>query len=439
MSIHGDNWLENTNWQLCSKIYPYNSPATVTAMKPDGSGLQDRVFVNTFPTGQNRPILTVTNTGQLQEGSLISFGQDHGGFSGVTGALYTLRVRNLLSNASFQINLPFNATSPGSSSLWAYPVGISDLGVSTKAPDGWTKTQSLVMWIDDFTVNRCPGAKRVLGLRKGVSTVEKLIWKANAATLGALRGRKVSLAGMFRQKVGSGSSVLTIDDGVSPASSMALTGAAYVNSATNNYEFRDNDAYTVNPNATSLTVTFDFAGSVGDIVYVGTPTLKYGCGMTPDCLGQPRQEIIAPDNMNHWNPPSLTPFTNSWPTTPLFPGTSLYGFVDLDIEALSWGQCHSSIREVHAKIELTTTFKGEIFFSTAFNPDGATQADAKLVFGPQQTTQDSGIMITSGPSFLPLRPGTAAGGSQPGCIAIFGVIPGHHIQYATFDMDKVMA
>ena len=436
MTVSGANMMGNSNFQLASQTYPYNTPAVVTAMKADGTGLQNPLAITSFSWGNPQPTFIASNTGDIENDTLLSFGGPSAGtLFGTAARSYALRIRNLVPNTSFVANLPFNALSPASVGITAYPVKISNLGTSTSGlADGWSKTQSLIAWIDDCSINRCPGAKRVMGMRKGSNSVERFIWQANAGELVALRGRKISFAGMFRQKVGSGPSVLTINDGVAPASSTALTGSAYVNAPTNNYEFKSNDGFVVGLNAPSLTITFDFAGSIGDIVYIGTPTTKYGSGMTPDDLGAPLQEVINPDDQSHWNPPSLTPFTGNWPTTALVPGSSLYGF-QLDMFALSWGQCHWSVREINMKLEFTAASATEIIFTGNLNPDGLT----KLVFGSQQTIQTNGlVMICAGPSMMPLRPSEVANGSLPGYFTLFGVFPGHPIISATFDMDKVM-
>lgn len=428
-TVRGPNLLPNTNWQLFSGFA--GNPSATSAMKADGTGYQNSVVVSSFSVTNNQPTCLTSNTQDLYENCLVVFGSGLGGFSG-----WALRAFGIVPNTSFKVQMPFITTSPGvSSAITAFPMGIGDAGTSSGGPDGWSKTSSLIMWADDFATNRCPGAVRVMGLRKGITGTENFYCTFSSDLISKIRGRTVTLGAMVRCKVGGTTSRLFINDGVNAATlSNVLTGSGFVDAANNNYEFVS-VTQTISFNATSCDFGLSTSGNAGEIYYFGIPTLKYGSGMSANDLGQMPNEHIHANA--HWNPPSLVPLAKTFPASELIAGSGLYGWAGLDIEALSYGQCHSSIRKVNAKIESTCATVNQIIFVGAMKGDLV--ASVPLTFGLQTYTQIAGKEIDSNMNMVPLRVGPSSYGSPPGCFVIFGNLASTVITALTFDFDDVMA
>lgn len=428
--VTGANLMRNTNWQLSSKLIALTT--VTSAMKADGTGLQAAVSVSSFVTANNQPTCFTSDTKDLYNGCLVAFGNGHAGLSG--GGL---RVIGLVPNTSFKVQLQLGGSSPGSSSaLTAFPIGILEPGTFSTAPDcGWSKTASLVMWPDDFPTNRCPGAKRVLGLRATAASTATFTYTVDSDDLPSLRGRTLSLGMRIRQKVGAGTPPrIFINDGVNAtAYSANITGPAFTDAANNNYQFVT-VTLTVSPSCTALTAGVEWATAIGDIIYLATPTLKYGQGMTSDDLGQPFNEYIPADT--HWNPPFSVPFSGTFPATEMITGSGLYGWPGVDIEAVSQCQCHSSVRYVRAKIESHCHDVNQVIFVAGMKGDMV--SSVPLTFGLQAATQIVDKEIDTNMEFVPMKTGPSNFGSPPGCIAIFGNLPSTVINALTFDFDDVI-
>lgn len=424
----GQNLLPNTNWQLISKLIAKRSKTS--AMKEDGTEFQAQVDIQSFDVRNRQPTFYCNNTRELYNGAIIVFGD---GLQGLSG--YGLRVLGLVPNVSFKCQLPFERVSPDVSvPLTAFAAGISQTGGSAFAPDGgWGKTPSLVLWIDDFANNQCPGARRVLGLRKGVSNNENFEWTCPQEHIARLRGRAVTF-GMFtrvKRSQSAASPRLFISDGVSPQSfSNSADGQRFNDAANLNFQLLTVTC-TISPSAQSLNLGLEFHGVRDDICYCAIPTLKYGTTMSVHDLGQDINEQLRADT--HWNPPFSVPFTGASPATELVPKSGLFGWINLDIEALSLCQCHGSVSKVNCKIELTTQLPGLTFFVAALDVERV-----QLVFGPQATTQVAHRMVVGGPTMLPLRRGETWAGSPPGCFSMFCDKPGALLDNVTFDFDDVI-
>jgi hypothetical protein len=430
--VVGDNLLPNTNWQLTSKLVP--DLDKTSAMKADGTETQAQIDIQSFDVNNNQPTFYSHNTRELYSGAIVVFG---GNLS--PKPTYALRVLGLVPNVSFKCQLPFGHLSPSvSGPITAFAAGISQPGGTAFAPDGgWSKTESLAFWIDDFRENRCPGAKRVIGLRKSINDNENFLWTCATERLLEFAGRKITFGALLRLKrttTAASPRLFISDSSTSSFSEWAKVGALS-DPTYGNYQLLT-VSHPVHKQTTALALGVEFHGAKGDITYLATPTLKFGGLMLAADLGQNRSEFLRADT--HWNPPSLVPFASTSPAQPL-PNTTgqdnpgLFGWSNLDLEALSLCQCHSSVSKVNCKIELTTETPGLRFFVAALD-----EARVQLVFGPQQTTQVKNQMIVGGPAMLPLRTGEPWAGSPPGCFSMFCDRPNAAIANVTFDFDDVL-
>jgi hypothetical protein len=425
--VSGPNLLYNTNWQLFSGFI--GSLTATTAASATGTGLQNSVAISSFSSVNQQPTFFTSNTQELHNGSLVTFGTGQGGLSG-----YALRVINLTPNVSFGCQLPFGNTSLTSSAITAFPCGIYDPGGSGNAADPWTKF-GLAMWPDDFAANACPGAKRVLGLRKISNALESFTFTVLPEQLATYRGRNITFGALVRQKVGAGGVVLNISDNATSTSSTPFTGSSFVDANNNNYQFQSVTAR-VSLTASSLTINVLVPGAIGDIIYLGIPTMKFGTFMTVNDLGQNPHELIVANS--HWNPPCTVPFTKSFPATQIGTGgTGLYGWSGIDIEAIGLGQAHNSLSKMNCKIECQSPTVGLQFFVGAMAGDVV--PSVPLTFGPQTHIQVANNIMATSMTWCPLRVGPSSFGSPPGTFAFFTGNPGGAVTQVTFDFDDVMA
>jgi hypothetical protein len=111
-----------------------------------------------------------------------------------------------------------------------------------------------------------------------------------------------------------------------------------------NHETRDFQFLFVNHhvglNANRLHVGLEVHGIQRDISYLAIPTVKYGENILVNDLGQDVNELLRADT--HWNPDFSVPFSGTSPPEQLVRGSGLHGWGNLDLEALSLCQCHSS-------------------------------------------------------------------------------------------------
>lgn len=408
-TVQCENLLPNTNWQLMS-----TNAAPQTKMNVEGTGTESPVSFSSFTASSNTPTFLTTNTQRLNVGDRVYI-NGLGNLS-VSGMIVTA----VTTNTSFTLALPLGLLSPASSTGSAIPIGNGDsLGNTTGASGvGWNKTVTLISWADDFSVNRATGAKRVMGFRKAVAGVETHYWNnstRNGTDMSQFVGRTVTFGAVVRQKVkgGAGTFRLQINDTVSTTSSASGTGSG-------SYEFLT-VTKTISANATDLLAIVSFEGTTGDVYYLGLPTLIFGSALPQTQLGPPPNEMLF---AGHWNPPILTPLAMTFPAT-AYPGTGglLFGFSGEDIEALSYGVAHHTIKAARCKIELTTPVAGRMLLTGS-----EIGTNAQLVFGPQQVTQVGGVVnVACGVlSFAP-----------NGKFALFTAAANTVITNATFDFDVV--
>jgi hypothetical protein len=327
-------------------------------------------------------------------------------------------VSAVVANTSFTLTLPLGLLSPSTNSGTALPIGIGDLAGNTTGASGvgWSKTVTLISWVDDFVANRQTGAKRVMGFRKAVVGVEAQYWNnqtRSGTDMSRFAGRTVTFGAWVKQKVkgGSGTFRLQLNDTVSTTNSTNGTGSGA-------YEFLT-VTKTIAAAATDLIAIVSFEGTTSDIYYLALPTLVFGSNLPSEYAGPPREETLF---AGHWNPPLLTPLAMTFPAA-AYAGTGglLFGFADQDMEAMSYGVCHHTVKGVSTKIEFTTATVGFMIFT-------ASDIVGQLVFGPQVVTQVTNQMIV-GAGILSFKAG--------GKFAIFTATTNTIITNATFDFDFV--
>lgn len=379
-----NNLLPNTNWQMMA----IQSGTHSAAMSVGGTTTVGGVSYTGFTVDSSDPnLIKVTfataDTGALFVGQLFTV--NTAGFPNSA-----LRVSKMVTNTSFSAIMPLGIAPPGTAAGAATPLGVGDI-TATGTPylaDGWSKATTLYNWPDDYAANRCPGAKRVMGLRKGVAAVEIAgtdLAASNAegslGNIAALRGRTITFGALVWQKVqgGAGTWTLRIDDSAGASRSAAGAGSAYADATYGGYEFIS-VTRTIDANATGVAVYLELNGAVGDVYYFAVPTLVVGPSLTRESCGPNPQEILK---CTHWNPTLLTPLAMTLPAA-AFPGTggALWGFsgASVDIGAMSYGAMHNTVKAVKAKIELDIPFQGGNCLFTGSSLTGP------LMFGPQQYT-----------------------------------------------------
>jgi hypothetical protein len=410
-----DNFLPNVNWQSWAIVG--GGVNYITKMNAAGTAAQTAVSSSAFTPSSNTPTFTTSNTQQLKNGDLViitgnSFKWTYNGVAG-TPPVTAVRVTNLIPNTSFQVTGQLGGLSPASSvATTVTPISPGYSGATGIAADGWDKTSTLTVWPDDFAANAYPGAIRTMGVLKDLGTAETVYWACQPTQLAKYAGRTVTFGVPVFQKVqgGSGTWKLWINDGVTTTYSGNGTGASV-----SGFQFLSVTA-NISAAATQLLIEIEFDGAAGDVYYVALPTAVLGSTLTAaNCRQMPSELILVP----HWNPPLLTPLTGTFPVATLG-GSSYYGWQELDLEAMSFGSMHNSVRMVDCKVELTTSTVGAMFF-TGSNMTG-------LSFGPQAVTQVSGVMIP-GQGILPL--------AADGTFTIFTNTSGLSLTNATFDLGAV--
>jgi hypothetical protein len=212
---------------------------------------------------------------------------------------------------------------------------------------------------------------------------------------------------------------LHIDDSGGGAASLNGTGVSF-----GGYEFRT-VTRTIPQNATSIAFYINMTGNSGDVFDVALPTCAFVPSLVQSQLKQNSGEVIRATS--HWNPPILTPFIGTFPTSQICGGCGLYGWNGADLEALSLGIVHNSVGNVYGKLEwkTTTPYVGcNIFFGANVNTTNG------LTFGLQAAGQVNNIVTPTSIGRIPLY--------HDGTVALYtdcssGVIPIN----GTFDFSDV--
>lgn len=419
--VSGENLLTNTNFQLHSNLTGDGGDAS-TRVNEAGTGLSSGIYVTSHSSNNAQPTFATANTQDMKTGDIFRVWPPTGLFAGTA-----LRVIGLVLNTSFAAQLPWGFVSPTSAPVSVWPVGIISPNGSTIAADGWLKTTGIYYWVDDWAANACPGAKRVAGMRKISGGDEALFWRASAQKLKSFAGTTLTLGAMIYQKVkGAGAGARLI---INQASGATRSTSVTVGS----WQFVTVTA-AIAANTTFLDIGGELPGSNGDIVYFGLPTLKRGSLMLQSDLGQPQNEHIVAKT--HWNPPTTVPLTQDFPATAMGTIPGLYGYAGLDIEALSFGQCHDTVQKVNCKIEAQSPTVGLEVFMGAM--EGDLIPSVPLTFGPQTHIQVANVIQATSMTWCPLRVGPSNYDSPQGCFVFFTGHSAGVLTQATFDFDDVM-
>lgn len=311
--------------------------------------------------------------------------------------------------------------------LTVTPISPGDVTASGggQAADNWKRSSSSTMiWADDFTQNVPPGAIRSLGIRKASGAQETVSWQAAPNQLKRYAGRTITCGGLVKQGVqgGAGTWRFFINDGVNAvAYSSSGAGAAYSNPLTayGAFEFKT-VTLTVSTNPALFQTGTSYDGNAGDVLYKATPDCVFGSYLTIAQLRQNTFDEMRP--VGHSNPPLLTPLQITFPSSQTPAGSGNYGWTGIDFEAISLGQIHKSVAMARAKLEWQTTTVGAILFT-------GSRLDYSLIFGPQASTQVSGVIFPTAPAWIPL--------ADDGSFAIFTNTSGLVPTQGTFDFDMV--
>jgi hypothetical protein len=423
-----ENILPNVNWQQWTGLVP------VVKQNSTGTAAQTPASCASFVTTNGNPTFTCSNTQQIKVGDLVvvatgaSFTtQAYNQFWGFSGPNYincasqveciptagttsncasqpatcyvmAARVTGVVSNTSIAIQGNFTGVSPASSSAtFLFPIVRGDTGVTTQAPDGWTKTSTLALAPDDFATHAYPGAIRPLWMKKGATGQEVLQWAVPQNQMARYQGQTLTCGVAVNQTVQGGANTwhIAINDNVNTGTSSAQgTGSSF-----GGYQF-ESVTHTIAQTATSIVVYISTDGNSGDVLYAALPTCAFVPSMVQSQLKQNAFERIRA--FGHCNPPLLTPLIITFGTA-IVPST-YWGWNSIDMEAISLGCYHQSLGAVWGKIEwTTTTVNGMIFSGTV-----ASTTVPELIFGPQVITQVSGVTNAAAGIFPLFHDGTFA-------------------------------
>lgn len=428
ITYRGDNFAPNCQWQL------WGQSLWVGKQNAAGTGDQPPISISGFDVSNNQPACFSSNTGEIKIGDIGLFGAGFqwgyrvNGYQPIGGAYLTAnRVANVVPNSAIAVQGYFGGISPAASAATAFQaITPGDGGSSTNSASGWTKDSGLACWADDMTVNRCPGAIRVKGVRKTSGSTLTTRFAIQPKKLRHYAGRDVVFGVLVYHKVqgGAGTSRAFISEpGIGVTYSTSATGNSYVNpdSSYGKYEFLQ-VTRRVDANTTALEFGVSLDGNSSDVYYIAIPSAYFGTALTLYDLKQRPGEVIE---SIHWNPAMLTPFQLALPTTDIVVGAGgLYGWNNIDLEAISMGTVHKSISACKAKFEWKSSTVG----AYAFAADQATLQH--LRFGLQTVTQVANVNDTDSGEW-PLY--------EDGTISLFGTVAGQTGHILTLDFWDVIA
>ena len=406
-----DNLLPNVQNQLWSGVQ------FITKQNAAGTAAQTALSCSGFNTTNANPTITCANTQTLRVNDLIwtsivgfwgyaGVGYINCGSVNCTAGLVTSnRVTTVTTNTSVVIASPgFGGVSPAASAAVTLTPIAPGAASGTNGADGWTKTGTLLATIDDWgaaatpATTVYPGCERPLLLRKGITGQEIYEYNVPANAIGRFQGQTVTFGAAVYQRVQGGASTfnLHIDDTTGSTASANGTG-----SGLGGYQFLS-VTRTIAQAATAVAIYINLTGNSGDVFDICLPTAAFVPTMVQSQLKQNAFERVKATS--HWNPPLLTPFSITFPTSVICTGCGLYGWNSNDLEALSFGTIHNTVPYVHCKLEWTSTTVGKnVFFGGNVNTTNG------LTFGLQAATQVSGVVFPTNDSSVPLyHDGTVA-------------------------------
>jgi hypothetical protein len=303
------------------------------------------------------------------------------------GYVTSARVLEVVPNVSIKIKGDLKGITPATSQ-WSVllPIHQADFnGNGIYGPDGWLKSQCLGVGVDDFGAaatpisTAYPGAIRPLLIRKRCNGPEKLYVKVPSTQLPRFAGRTVTCEVPIFQRIQG--SVDTWNWFIADNSSTATVVGTGV--SVGGYEFKT-VTKTLPMNLTSLEFGFNPPGVIGDLFDMAPSSCHFGTHAVPeDEIAENPDPLIRANG--HINFPLFTPFTITFPTVQMCPLCSgLFGYNDIDLEAVSLGAYHPSFGAINAKMEWTTSTLDAIVFMCS---SVQTTPLNGLSFGIQETTQ----------------------------------------------------
>jgi hypothetical protein len=434
-------------WQLWTEVPQAGGlNGKVTA---DGTNVQTASACASFsPTTSATPTFTCANTGAIRVNdfvvsSIISFW----GFAGVgyatcgqvncvNGYVTSAQVSAVVANTSITLAPPFAgvgaSVSPGASSASTL-LAVAPYGSGIYGPDGWNKTTTLLVTIDDWGAQALPastaypGCERPLLLRKGVTGQETFTYNISPQDVVRWQGQTVTFGAVVYQRVQGGASTwnLHIDDGVGSSSSINGTGAGF-----GGYQFLT-VSRTIAANATTVAIYFNLLGNAGDVFDACLPTAAFTASLVQNQLGQRYGETIRANG--HWNPPLMNSWHIDMPSTELVVGSGLYGYNGINLEAISLGMYHKSLGNIYCMLELVSSNAPPVILFTGART--SIVPGNNLSFGPRVTTSTASIIVAGTMSRWPVyHDGTVTVFSN-----IIGLVMSTGANAATVDCTDVEA
>lgn len=256
------NLLSNTKWQVRTGLSP------ITIQNHQATGGLPAMSVSSYTTGSNTVVCTTADTSQYKVGDLVTFsGGCHANMK-----ICSSKIEALVVDTSFTVSLPHGAL--GTSSAACSVVGIQrgDIAASTgSGPDGWTKTSSLSLWVDENSENAYNNSLRQIGLKKTTAGSEYFYHKFNTR-LDELRGQTVVFGGGGMHKIKGGSNTwraMINCDGTG--------GGLTVSPPAEGTGYEWCEVFAVIPeDATYVDIGYQLTGDIGDAYFVTHPMSAYG-------------------------------------------------------------------------------------------------------------------------------------------------------------------
>jgi hypothetical protein len=299
---------------------------------------------------------------------------------------------------SFVASPPRGYLPVSSSSGTAQPADLADLTGAANITEwamGWTKTNTLIFWPDDYTADIEPGCLRAAGFYKNsVATEQDAGQPLMSEVVQSIRGRVVTAAFRVKQRVkgGSGTSAAyALIDGVSTYGSNTAGSGSYEDAQI---------SITIPSTASSVVFGVALVGAATDQYYVCEPHLSITPYLPSHFYTAPRGEQFIPNN-------TLNPATYigaAWTMPTYLDSTGVFYSAPIDFYGETQGWVHWSVVEVRINSEWrSATVGAPVAYRNIF---GASAAGVGIVYGPVSYSQ---IASSAG-----------SGGTVPGLTPIAG-------------------
>ena len=326
------NFAPNSQWEIVTGV------ASGTMENIEGTGTMPSISASANTTGSNTVTFTITSTGELKIGDLISVSG-----SGVSSVLTisTMRITALSTNASITVQAPLGLAPSTSSASTIIPtnIGMSASSGTGGGPDGWSKTSTLIFWRENNSVNMLPGGSYYsLGINKQATTSEALYLTPNPSKYA---GKTIAFGAYVYQKVQG--STGTWDISISSGGTGGTTVTSANGVAKNGFQWLEVN-YDVPSDASSITCSINFNGTTGDTYYVANPVLTIG-SIINGLYSKP-QEVFIP--VVKFSPFSFDNASITLPGTADSAGTYSFAF---DAYAETNGTIAPTVKGIHIQFE----------------------------------------------------------------------------------------